>query len=196
MTDERLTRQLSFVLEIDRLKSVLRRTFHTGDGEPENDAEHSWHLAMMALLLAEHAAVPVDVVRVVRMVLVHDLVEIYAGDTFAYDEAGQATAEERERAAADRLYALPPADQGAELRALWDEFEGQQTAEARFALTIDRLAAIMLNAHTGGISWQEHGVTAAQVRTRLEPAREAAPALWRYGLELIERGVAEGTIRP
>lgn len=196
MTDGRLARQLAFVLEIDRLKTVLRRTLHTADERLENDAEHSWHLAMMALTLAEHAAQPVDVARVVRMVLVHDLVEIYAGDTFAYDEAGQAGAAERERAAADRLYSQLPADQGTELRGLWDEFEAQRSAEARFALTIDRLSAIMLNAHTGGVSWREHGVTAAQVRGRLEPARAAAPALWRYGLELIERGVAEGTIRP
>jgi len=196
MSEDRLSRQLAFVLEVDALKSVLRRTYHTRDDGREDSAQHSWHLAVMALLLAEHAEPAVDVAHVVRMVLFHDLVEIDAGDTFAYDAAGHADKEAREQAAAERLFAIPPADQGVSLRALWDEFEGQQTPESRFALAIDRLAAIMLNAHTGGISWKEHGVTAAQVMERLEPARLAAPALWEHGRELVRRGVAEETIRP
>lgn len=184
----RLESQLAFILEIDKLKRVLRQTPVTGSEQrQENDAEHSWHLAIMAGLLAEHSPVPVDVARVVRMLLVHDLVEIDAGDTFAYDTAGYADKAERELKAAARIFGLLPADQAAELRALWDEFEAMASAEAKYANALDRLQPLLLNSQTCGGSWAKHRVTRAQVYRRMEPIRHGAPAIW----PVIERIVAE-----
>ena len=174
----RLADQIGFILEVDRLKSVLRRGYVADGSRHENTAEHSWTLALMAIVLAEHAAEPIDVARVVRMVVIHDLVEVDAGDTYVYDEAGRASKEARERAAADRLYGLLPADQGAELRALWDEFEHGTGAEARFARSVDRFAGFLLNHASGGRAWRENDVTADRVFGVNRSIDAGSPALW------------------
>ncbi len=178
--DERLERQLQFLLEIDRLKTVLRRTLLTDRSRRENSAEHSWHIALMAVLLAEYAPPGTNIDRVVRMLLVHDLVEIDAGDTFAYDTAGNAIREDRERAAADRIFGLLPQIQGDELRALWEEFEAGASADARFALAIDRLQPLLQNVNAEGGTWRSHGVTQDQVLARMSPIADASQTLWRY----------------
>jgi putative hydrolase of HD superfamily len=174
----RLAEQLGFVLEVDRLKSVVRRGYVADGSRRENTAEHSWTLALMAIVLAEHAAEPVDVARVVRMLVLHDLVEVDAGDTYVYDDAGAVTKEAREQAAADRLYGLLPPEQGAELRAVWDEFEHGTSAEARFARSVDRFAGFLLNHASGGLAWRENDVSADRVH-RVNAAIDAgSPVLW------------------
>jgi putative hydrolase of HD superfamily len=174
----RLTAQVGFVLDVDRLKSVLRRGYVADGSRYENSAEHSWTLALMALVLAEHAAEPVDVATVVRMVVVHDLVEVDAGDTYVYDDAARADAEARERLAADRIFALLPPDQAAELRALWDEFEEGVTPEARFARSLDRFAGFLLNHASEGRSWRENGIAADRVLERNRTIATGSPRLW------------------
>lgn len=190
-----LAQQLAFVAECDRLKSVLRQTTLCDSSRRENSAEHSWHLALAAVVLAEHAAEPVDVARVVRMVLVHDLVEIDAGDTFAYDAAANVDRHSRERRAAERIFGLLPDVQGAELRALWEEFEAGETADARFAVALDRLQPLLANHHSQGGSWRAHGVTRAQVMARMRPIERALPALWPVVLEVVRESCALGHIR-
>jgi putative hydrolase of HD superfamily len=182
------------MVEIDRLKTVLRRTLIADRSRRENTAEHSWHIAVSALLFAEHAGDGVDVSRVVRMLLVHDVVEIDAGDTFAYDEAGYEDKAERELAAAERIFGLLPADQGGELRALWEEFETRETADARFANAVDRLQPMLHNFLTEGHAWRQHGVTAAQVRERNRTIGDGAPELWRFAERMIDQAVERGYI--
>lgn len=182
---ERLARQLQFIVELDKLKHVLRQTHVIGAERQENSAEHSWHLAVMAALLDEHASAPVDVGRVVGMVLIHDVVEIDAGDTFCYDAAANVDKAEREQRAAARLFGLLPPEQAAEMRALWDEFEAGQTPDARFANALDRLQGLLQNQHNGGGSWRQHGITRAQVLARMEPIRDAAPRLWEHVLGVV-----------
>ena len=190
---DRLARQIEFILEIDKLKQVLRQTFLTDGSRRENDAEHSWHLAVMAVLLCEYAAEPeLDLLRVVKMALVHDLVEIDAGDTFHYDEAGHEDKDRREQQAADRIFGLLPVDQGAELRSLWEEFEARQTPEARYAAALDRLQPNLLNFRTQGRLWREHGVTSRQVIARNRHMAQGAPALWQYAESRIREAVAKG----
>ena len=196
MSDDRLQRQIRFILEIDALKSVLRRSYLLGADRPENSAEHSWHVAVMAVLLAEHANEPVDVARVVRMLLIHDVVEVDAGDTYVYDTAGAEAKAEREVRAADRVFGMPPEDQGRELRALWEEFEEGRTAEARFAAALDRLMPVLHNVHTGGRSWREHGITADRVIARNARMSEGSEALWEYARSLIEDAVEKGHLAP
>jgi putative hydrolase of HD superfamily len=191
---ERLERQLEFLLEADRLKQVERRTRILGSGRQENTAEHSWHLALLALVLAEHADEPVDVARVVAMLLLHDLVEIDAGDTFAYDDAGYETKAVREQLAADRLYGLLPDGQGAALRALWEEFEAAETAEARFANALDRLQPVLLSHANGGGPWQEHGITRDRVLERNAPIAAGSAALWDAALARIDEVHARGQL--
>ena len=174
----RAERQLAFLVDADRLKGVLRQTLLCDGSRRENSAEHSWHLALMASVLAEHAEGPVDVSRVVRMLLVHDLVEIDAGDTFAYDAAANLERAQRERIAADRIFGLLPGEQAAELRALWEEFEALATPDARFAAALDRLQPLLNNHHSSGGSWRAHRVSRSQVLRRMEPIRGAIPSLW------------------
>jgi 5'-deoxynucleotidase YfbR-like HD superfamily hydrolase len=192
----RLPAQLRFVLEVDRLKSVIRRGYLADGSRRENTAEHSWTLALMALVLAEHAAEPVDVAAVVRMVVIHDLVEVDAGDTYVYDEAGQASKEARERAAADRLYGLLPADQGAELRDLWDDFEHSTSPEARFARSVDRFAGFLLNHASGGRSWRENDVTADRVHAVNETIEAGSPALWAEVQRRLADSLDRGWLEP
>ncbi len=189
----RLEDQIAFILEVDKLKTVLRQNVPiTEPHRQENDAEHSWHLAMMALLLAEYADEPVDISRVVAMVLVHDLVEIDAGDTFLYDNAAHHDKQEREIRAADRLFGMLPEDQALRYRALWDEFEAHQSADARFANAIDRLQPVLLNIATKGLRWRVHGVTADKVLARNQVVAHASERLWTYLRGRIEEMVAEG----
>ncbi|HET7535653.1 MAG TPA: HD domain-containing protein [Candidatus Didemnitutus sp.] len=189
---DRLERQMRFAFEIDKLKRVLRRTRTSDNARQENSAEHSWHIALMAATLAEHANEPVDALRVAKMLLIHDLVEIDAGDTFGYDTAGHADKYEREVRAAERIFGLLPADQAAEFRALWEEFEASTTADAKFALSMDRLQAVMLNLATDGGSWKEHGVTYGRVIDRNRHIGTGSQALWNFAKRRIDEAAAKG----
>ncbi len=192
MGEDRLERQIRFLLEIDSLKGVLRQSYLAGVDRRENSAEHSWHVAVMAVVLAEHANEAVDVGRVVRMLLVHDVVEVDAGDTYVYDPAAAAGKAEREARAADRLFGILPAEQGRELRVLWEEFEAGVTPEARFAAALDRLMPVLHNWATGGRSWREHGVTAERVIERNAAIAGGSEVLWTRALESIRDAVARG----
>lgn len=189
---DRLARQLQFILEIDKLKSIYRRTYLVDGERRENSAEHSWHLAMLAMVLAEHANEPLDVAKVIRMVLIHDIVEIDAGDTYIYGDQGDKAA--REGLAADRIFGLLPPDQEADFRGLWEEFESGATAEARFASALDRFVPQLHNYHTQGRSWKEHGITAERVLTRNEEMSQGSVTLWEWTQILIERAVTEGLL--
>src|SRR4029077_11036666 len=178
MADTRLDQFVAFLIEADKLKKILRRTLLADASRRENSAEHSWHLALSAMALEEYAAEPVDLRRVLEMVVVHDLVGIDAGDTFAYDVAGNATRHARESAAADRIFGLLPADAGARLRALWEEFESRATPEARFATAVDRIQPFLQNVKAGGGTWKIYGLRREQVLERMDPVRTALPALW------------------
>ena len=193
----RLTQQVEFIVEIDRLKQVYRRTYLMDASRHENDAEHSWHLGVMAILLLEHAQSPrLDLLRVLKMVLVHDLVEIDAGDTFAYDDVGAVDKIQREQAAADRLFALLPTDQAAEFRAVWEEFEARQTPEARYAAALDRFQPMLHNYRTKGKAWQEHGITVDQVLARNQSMAEGSPLLWQYAQQFVADAVSKGYLSP
>lgn len=193
----RLAQQVGFVVEIDKLKHVYRRTWLMDASRNENDAEHSWHLAVMAILLAEHARSPqLDLLAVLKMVLIHDLVEIDAGDTFAYDQAGAADKAPREQAAADRLFRLLPAQQAAEFRAIWEEFEARETPEAQFAAALDRFQPMLHNHRTAGRAWREHGITADQVLARNESMADGSPTLWQYARQMVADAVAKGHLAP
>jgi putative hydrolases of HD superfamily len=195
MSNERLTRQMAFLVEADRLKGIVRRTPVSDNSRPENSAEHSWHLALAAMALAEHAPGGVDTSHVVALVIVHDLVEIDAGDTFAYDVAGNATRADRERAAADRIFGLLPADQAQRFRHLWDEFEAMETPAARVANALDRLQALLQNMAAGGGSWAAYDVTRAQVLARMAPVEGALPDVWPFVRDVIDRYCTLGAIR-
>ena len=190
--EERLSRQLAFILEIDKLKTVLRRSRISDGSRRENSAEHSWHVALAAAAVAEHAEGPIDVAKVVRMLLVHDIVEVDAGDTFCYDAALQETRHEREVAAAERLFGILPEDQAREFRALWDEFEARETPEARFAAALDRVQPVLLNYHTSGAAWREHGVTYEQVVERNKHIEAGSPLVWRYVKSIIDDAAEKG----
>ena len=193
----RLAQQVEFIVEIDKLKQVYRRTWLMDASRHENDAEHSWHLGVMAVLLVEHARSPqLDLMRVLKMVLIHDLVEIDAGDTFAYDDAAAVDKADRERAAADRLFNLLPADQADEFRAVWDEFEARQTPEAQYAAALDRFQPMLHNYRTQGKAWQEHGITADRVLARNRSMAEGSPALWQYAQQFVADAVAKGYLAP
>ncbi len=197
MDRQRFQQQLEFVREIDKLKQVYRQSLLLDGVRKENDAEHSWHLALMAVLLGEYAAAPgLDLFRVVKLVLAHDLVEIDAGDTYCYDTSANSDKAARETRAADRLFTILPADQGRELRRLWDEFEARQTPEARFAAALDRLQPLLHNYLTQGRSWREHGVRKQQVLERNQLIADGAPELWAYAREIIEDAVAKGYLEP
>ena len=188
----RLENQVGFLLEIDRLKQVHRRTWLLHEDRNENSAEHSWHVAMMAMLLSEYADVAVDRTKVMQMMLVHDIVEIDAGDTYCYDADGSTDKAEREQAAADRLFALLPDDQGAEMRATWEEFEARESPEAKMAACIDRLMPLLHNMNTGGRSWREHGITRSQVLSHNRDVEKCSQALWAYVNQMLDDAVEAG----
>ena len=194
MASDRLTKQLTFILEIDRLKGVLRRSLLLESKRRENSAEHSWHLAMMALVLAEHANETVDLLHTLKLLLIHDIVEIDAGDTYAYDDHSHDGKLERERSAANRIFGLLPRDQAAEMTALWEEYEAQQTPEARFALALDRLMPFFHNYYTGGITWRENRVTKAQVEDRMTPVGQGSQALGEVVAAIVEQATESGLL--
>lgn len=192
---ERLDQQLHFLMEIDRLKQVERQTAIIGGSRRENTAEHSWHLAMYALILHEWSDADVDIAHVLALCLVHDIVEIDAGDTFAYDVAANADKDERERAAAERLFGLLPSDQGERLRALWEEYEARETPESRFANAVDRMQPAMLNHHAHDASpWKRHGVTVPQAVRRLSPIGDGSTALWERTQSIIAEAAHRGNL--
>ena len=192
---QRLEQQIAFILEIDKLKSVLRRSYLLNETRHENTAEHSWHLSVMALVLAEHANAEVDTLRVLKMLLVHDIVEIDSGDTYIYDAAGNDTKAERENAAARRIFGLLPPDQEAELVQLWQEFEARETPEARFAAALDRLMPLLHNYHTEGRSWREHDISEAQVLRLNSHIADGSETLWEYAEALINAAAGKGYLR-
>ena len=194
--DDRLSRQIAFVLELDKLKAVVRQTLLTDGSRQETDAEHSWQIATMAHLLAEYAPPGTDISRVATMLLIHDVVEIDAGDTFIHDEAGARDKEAREAQAADRLYGMLPADQAAEFRALWEEFEAKRSAEAKFADALDRMQPILNNFATRGGTWKSHAVTADQVYRLIGRIDRGAPALGAYTRALVDESVRRGYLAP
>jgi putative hydrolase of HD superfamily len=193
---DRLTSQLAFLLEADRLKGVLRQSLITDGTRRENSAEHSWHLALFALVLAEHADEPVDLPRVITMLLLHDLVEIDAGDVHVYDDAAQAQKARDEQAAAERLYALLPADVGPGLRALWEEFEARETHDARFAAAVDRMQPLLLNLANDGAPWKRLGITADRVRGVNSRIGLGSTTLWEHVQQLLDEAEADGRLPP
>lgn len=195
MDMERLHKQLDFVMELDKLKRIERQSYVADGSRHENDAEHSWHLALMAMLLSEYSNEKIDVLHVIKMVLIHDAVEIDAGDTYAYDDVGNATKRQREEQAADRIFNILPADQAKKMRAIWEEFEANETAEARFANSLDRIQPIMLNDITGGRAWKEHEVAASQVIKRNSNSHLGSVALWNHARFLIEKNREDGALK-
>ena len=197
-TESRLSRmeqQFAFIKEIDGVKKIGRQSYLKDGSRKENDAEHSWHLAMMALLMGEYANDTIDLLRVISMVLVHDIVELDAGDTYAYDEAGNATKRERELAAADRIFHILPEDQAEYLNDLWEEFEENITPESKFAHTLDNIQPMMLNDATDGKAWKEHQVKLPQIMKRQEKTKDGSVSLWEYAREnFLERNLESGVI--
>ncbi len=189
---DRLKQQLAFLTEIDRMKTVYRRNVVIDRSRQEDDAAHSWHMAMFALVLAEYAPEALDMLTVLKLCLVHDLVEVYAGDTFCYDAAGNLDKAERERQAADRLFALLPAEQGNEYRTLWEEFDAPSTPEGWFAAAIDRLQPFILNFHTDGHTWHLAPVKRVDLLRRLDPVRTGIPALWPDVLKMVYEAIENG----
>lgn len=183
----RFEQQIAFIMELDKIKSIGRQTYLADGSRKENDAEHSWHLTMMAFVLAEYANAPIDVLKAMKMVMLHDVIEIDAGDTYAYDAVGNETKRERELVAADRIFGLLPEDQAAEYRGLWDEFEAMETMEAKFANTLDKVQPLFLNDASGGKSWREHDVKVEQVMKRNARTGEGSTELWEYAKSLIDK---------
>jgi putative hydrolase of HD superfamily len=196
MEKSRLEQQFEFCLEIDREKEIARQTYLADGSRRENDAEHAWHMAIMAVLLSEYANKEIDVLKTITMLLIHDIVEIDAGDTYAYDEAGKETQRAREEKAAERIFGLLPEDQGSKFRALWEEFEAYETQEAKFARALDNIQPAMLNAAAGGISWTEHSVQLSQILGRNSRTAEGSQELWDYAYgHFIAPNVENGKIR-
>ena len=193
--DERLKKQLDFALEIDKEKNILRQTHLSGHGRNENDAEHAWHMAIMAYLLREYSNEPVDITRVMLMCLIPDVVEIDAGDTYAYDEEGKKTQKAREEAAKERIYSLLPEDQKEELAAIFDEFEESKTPESKFAHAMDNLQPLMLNNSNDGGDWREHGVSAKQVYGRQSRTKEGSEKLYEVTDQIIKKHREKGNLK-
>ena len=193
--DERLKKQLDFALEIDKEKNIFRQTHLSGHGRNENDAEHAWHMAIMAYLLREYSNEPVDITRVMLMCLIHDVVEIDAGDTYAYDEEGKKTQKAREEAAKERIYSLLPEDQKEELAAIFDAFEESKTPESKFAHAMDNLQPLMLNNSNDGGDWREHGVSAKQVYGRQSRTKEGSEKLYEVTDQIIKKHREKGNLK-
>lgn len=192
---ERLAQQFDFIREIDKEKFIGRQTYLSDGMRKENDAEHAWHMAIMTLLLSEYANEEIDVLKTVTMLLIHDIVEIDAGDTYAYDEEAKKTQKEREEKAAERIFGLLPADQGSRLKALWQEFEACETKEAQFARTMDNIQPLMLNHATEGKAWMEHGVRLSQILNRNQRTPRGSETLWEYAhTNFIQPNVENGHI--
>ena len=195
MDTERFEKQLAFILEADKEKNILRQTHLSGHGRRENDAEHAWHMAMMIYLLKEYSNEEIDVAKAMMMALIHDIVEIDAGDTYAYDSKGLESQKEREERAADRIFGMLPEDQRDELRALFEEFEEASTPEARFARAMDNFQPLLLNNSNGGADWKEHHVSKAQVMGRHSMTGLGSREIWEYSKAVIDANVRKGNIR-
>lgn len=195
MDRERLEKQIRFILEIDKEKNILRQTHLTGHGRRENDAEHAWHMTLMIYLLWEYANEEVDVTKAMMMALIHDIVEIDAGDTYAYDDSGLATQQEREREAMHRIFGLLPEDQKNELISLFEEFEACSTPEAKFAHAMDNFQPLLLNHSNGGSDWVEHGVTETKVFKRHRQTAAGSEDIWNYSREILEENIKKGNIK-
>lgn len=195
MQNSRLTQQIQFILEIDKLKHILRQTLLTDSSRRENTAEHSWHIAIMAIVLAEYAPPGTDIDRTIKMLLIHDLVEIDAGDTFCYDVQANLSKAEREIEAANRIFGLLPNDLGVELRAIWEEFELQNTPTSKFAAALDRIQPFLHNGETKGGTWRIHDISRTQVMKRMTPVEEGAPELWEYIQHLIDNFTRDGYLK-
>jgi putative hydrolase of HD superfamily len=192
MPTSHLQKQIDFIIEIDKLKNILRQTVLMDASRHENSAEHSWHLAMMAVLLYEYAKEEVEILKVIKMLLIHDIVEIDAGDTFCYDEEGNKDKAEREKKAADRIFNLLPDNQATEIRTLWDEFEGRKTAEAKFANALDRFQPLLHNCQTMGLAWKKHRVKYNQVLEKNKTIADGAPLLWECIEGYLNKAVEKG----
>lgn len=195
MDRERLEKQLAFALEIDKEKNIFRQTHLSNSGRSENDAEHAWHMAVMIYLLKEYANEEFDLAKAMMMALVHDIVEIDAGDTYAYDAEGLATQAEREAAAAERIFGILPEDQKNELKGLFEEFDACETPEARFAKVMDNLQPFMLNNSNEGMDWKEHGVCKSQVYKRNKRTSSGSEEIWKYMQEVIDKNVEKGSLK-
>ncbi len=193
--DERLKKQMDFLLEVDKLKFITRQTYLSDGKRKENDAEHSWHLALMAVLLQEYSNQKVDLAKVITMVLIHDIVEIDAGDTYAYDAEGNKSKRRREEKAADRLFGMLPEDQGRKFRELWEEFEAYETSEAKFAHVCDNVQPLMLNNATDGLAWREHQVKKSQVLNRNRRVGEGSEIMRAYIEEILNKNVESGNLK-
>ena len=193
--NERLKKQLDFMLELDKMKSIYRQTYVLHEDRKENDAEHSWHLAILAFMLEEYAAEPIDTLKVIKMVLLHDVVEIDAGDTYLYDEEGYKSKAEREEKAAQRIFGLLPDDQRDELRGLFEEFEANETPEARFAHVMDNFQPLLLNNANDGGDWRAHRVSRSQVWGRQAKTELGSAEIWEYTRELIEENIRKKNIK-
>lgn len=191
---DRMKQQLTFLMEIDKVKNIFRQTYLADGKRKENDAEHSWHLAIAAFLLKEYATEEVDVFKVIIMVLIHDLVEIDAGDTYAYDTAGAKTKRARELAAADRIFGMLPEDQGGYFRELWDEFEAYESADAKYAHLLDNFQPLLLNHESNGKSWSEHQVKKSQIYKRNERIAETSPEVWERMEQIVEEHIKLGHV--
>lgn len=194
--DNNLEKQLSFALEIDKLKNVFRQTHLSGNGRNENSAEHSWHMAVMAYLLKEYSNEKIDIARVMLMCLIHDIVEIDAGDTYAYDSEAMKTQQERETLAKERIFSLLPPEQAKELTDIFDEFEAYETPESKFAHALDNLQPIMLNDSNGGKDWRAHNVTSQQIYKRQNKTKLGSEKLFEAADGIIKRNIAKGNIKP
>ena len=194
--DERLNQQLDFALEIDKEKNIFRQTHLSGHGRRENDSEHAWHMAIMAYVLREYSEEPVDIARVMLLCLIHDIVEIDAGDTYAYDESGLKTQKEREDAAKERIFSLLPADQKEEFSSLFDEFEAYETPESRFAHAMDNLQPLLLNDSNDGGDWVEHGVRAGQIYQRHRKTALGSKKLFEVTDRIIRDHISRGNLNP
>lgn len=192
---ERLKKQMDFIIEVDKVKNIVRQTYLADGMRKENDAEHSWHLAIAAFLLKEHMKEEVDLLKVIVMVLIHDLVEIDAGDTYAYDDAGAATKREREEKGADRIFGMLPEDQGQYFRELWEEFEAYESADAKFAHLLDNFQPLLLNDASNGKSWAEHGVKKSQIYKRNAKIEETSEDVWNYMKSLVEKHIELGHVK-
>jgi len=194
LTRERLLRDIEFIVELDKMKSILRQTSLIDNSKRENDAEHSWHISVMAMVLSEYANEDIDICKVIKMLLVHDLVEIYAGDTFCYDKEGNMDKKERELKAADKIFGMLDEDKGKELRGLWDEFEEMKTKEAIFAASMDRLQPFFNNYFSGGGTWKKFHVSKKDIYKRIDPLKKSSKELWEFTQNMIEDAFEKGYI--
>ena len=191
----RLEQQVNFIVEIDKVKNIFRQTYLADANRKENDAEHSWHLAISAFLLKEHVKEEVDLLKTILMVLIHDLVEIDAGDTYAYDDAGAIDKREREEKGAERIFGMLPEDQGTYFRELWEEFEAYESADAKFAHLLDNFQSLLLNDASNGKSWEEHGVKKSQIYKRNEKIEETSVPVWEYMKALVQKHIELGHVK-